>query len=172
MFATLLMTFSCIAPKALNSLTFQSFDFERTWWRLFQKRVVCTKFEIYVLLIVLQLYYGVSKLYELISNLCWHCSISDEYQQQLCIKLKHVNWIIAFIRNTFRLFLFISLFNKQLCVNLPWPIQHVSKYHIFIVIVTVITRRLVHDIMKRKFNGMYSVQFVVNVVVPIVKIAF
>jgi hypothetical protein len=24
------------------------FDFERTWWRLFQKRVVCTKFDIYV----------------------------------------------------------------------------------------------------------------------------
>ena len=50
--------------------------------------------------------------------------------------------------------------------------QNVSKYHIFIVIVTVITRRFVHDTMKRKFNGMYSVQFVLNVVVPIVKIAF
>ena len=27
---------------------FQHFDFERTWWRLFQKRVVRTKFDIYV----------------------------------------------------------------------------------------------------------------------------
>ena len=26
---------------------FKSFDFERTWWRLFQKRVVRTKFDIY-----------------------------------------------------------------------------------------------------------------------------
>jgi len=29
-------------------LAFQSFDFERTWWRLFQKRVVRTKFDIFV----------------------------------------------------------------------------------------------------------------------------
>ena len=31
-----------------NYLAFQSFDFERTWWRLFQKRIVRTKFYIYV----------------------------------------------------------------------------------------------------------------------------
>jgi hypothetical protein len=31
-------------------LGFQSFDFERTRWRLFQKRVVRAKFDIYVLL--------------------------------------------------------------------------------------------------------------------------
>ena len=35
-------------------MAFQSFDFERTWWRLFQKRVVCTKFDIYVLLLLYQ----------------------------------------------------------------------------------------------------------------------
>jgi len=29
-------------------LAFQSFDFERTWWMLFQKRVVHTKFDMYV----------------------------------------------------------------------------------------------------------------------------
>jgi len=29
-------------------LEFQSFGFERTWWRLFQKRFVRTKFDIYV----------------------------------------------------------------------------------------------------------------------------
>jgi hypothetical protein len=34
----------------LNYLAFQSFDFDRTWWKLFQKRVVRTKFDIYVLL--------------------------------------------------------------------------------------------------------------------------
>ena len=30
-------------------MALQSFDFERTWWRLLQKRVVHTKFDIYVL---------------------------------------------------------------------------------------------------------------------------
>jgi hypothetical protein len=35
-----------IAPKTLNYLAFQSFDFERTWWRLLQKRVVRSKFDI------------------------------------------------------------------------------------------------------------------------------
>jgi len=34
--------------KLLNYLAFQYFDIEHTWWRLFQKRVVCTKFDIYV----------------------------------------------------------------------------------------------------------------------------
>ena len=38
--------FGFIALKTLNYLAFQSFDFERTWWRLFQKRVVCTKFNL------------------------------------------------------------------------------------------------------------------------------
>ena len=37
--------------QTLNSLTFQSFDFERTWWKLFQKHVVRTKFDIYVYII-------------------------------------------------------------------------------------------------------------------------
>ena len=32
-------------------LAFQSFDFDRTWWRLSQKRVVRTKFDIYVFII-------------------------------------------------------------------------------------------------------------------------
>jgi hypothetical protein len=36
-------------------LAFQSFDFVRTWWRLFQKRVVGTKFDIYVLIIQIYL---------------------------------------------------------------------------------------------------------------------
>jgi hypothetical protein len=30
------------------NLAFQSFDFERTWWRLFQKSVLGTKIDIYV----------------------------------------------------------------------------------------------------------------------------
>jgi predicted nucleic acid-binding Zn ribbon protein len=39
----------CCLCKAHNGTA--SFDFERSWWRLFQKRVVCTKFDIYVLII-------------------------------------------------------------------------------------------------------------------------
>jgi len=34
--------------RRLNYLAFQYFDIQRTWWRLFQKRVLRTKFDIYV----------------------------------------------------------------------------------------------------------------------------
>ena len=37
----------------LNYLTFLSFNFECSWWRLFQKRVVCSKFDISTFLISL-----------------------------------------------------------------------------------------------------------------------
>jgi hypothetical protein len=36
-----------ITPKTLNFLAFQSFDFECTWWRLFEEGVMHTKFDIY-----------------------------------------------------------------------------------------------------------------------------
>ena len=48
--------FGFIAPKTLNYLAFQSFDFERTRWRLFQKRVVCTKFDICVFIMFILQY--------------------------------------------------------------------------------------------------------------------
>jgi len=35
-----------VLQKTLNDLTFQSFYYERTCWRLFQKRVVRTKLDI------------------------------------------------------------------------------------------------------------------------------
>ena len=48
--------FTC--PKnPLNVLTFQSFDFEGTWWRLFQKRVVWNKLEIYVFILMQKMEY-------------------------------------------------------------------------------------------------------------------
>jgi len=46
--AVLFKTFGFIAPKTLTYLSFQSLDFERTWWGLFQIRVLRTKFDIYV----------------------------------------------------------------------------------------------------------------------------
>ena len=48
MLAVLFRSFGFIALKTLIYMSFQSSDFERTWWRLFQKRVVRTKFDIYV----------------------------------------------------------------------------------------------------------------------------
>jgi hypothetical protein len=51
MFANLFRPFGFIAPKTLNYLPFHSSDFERTSWKLFQKSVVRTKFDIYVFII-------------------------------------------------------------------------------------------------------------------------
>jgi len=39
--------------KALNYSAFKSFDFERTWSRLFLKRVAHTKFDIYVFIFII-----------------------------------------------------------------------------------------------------------------------
>jgi hypothetical protein len=43
----LALWFYCSQNFKLFGFPFQSFDFERTWWRLFQKRVVRTKLDIY-----------------------------------------------------------------------------------------------------------------------------
>jgi hypothetical protein len=44
--AILFRPFDCIAHKTLNYFAFQSFDFESTWWLLFQKHVLRTKLDI------------------------------------------------------------------------------------------------------------------------------
>jgi hypothetical protein len=45
------MSYPCLGPLVLLLPKLEIiFDFERTWWRLFQKRVVHTKFDIYVLI--------------------------------------------------------------------------------------------------------------------------
>jgi hypothetical protein len=36
------------SQRLLNYLAFQFFDYERAWWRLFQKHFVYTKLDIYV----------------------------------------------------------------------------------------------------------------------------
>ena len=46
--AILFRPFGFNAPRNFNHLSFQSFDFERIWLRLFQKRVVCTNYDVYV----------------------------------------------------------------------------------------------------------------------------
>ena len=47
MLSIMFRLFGFNATKTINYLPFQSFDVERTRWRLFQKRVVRTKFDIY-----------------------------------------------------------------------------------------------------------------------------
>ena len=42
-------------------MVFQPFDFERTWWKLFQKRIVCTTFGIYVFISIIQEMFGYTK---------------------------------------------------------------------------------------------------------------
>jgi len=49
-------------------LVFQSFEFECTWWRLFQKRVVGTKFDIYVFIIIHNCHYLIPLLWCFFSN--------------------------------------------------------------------------------------------------------
>jgi hypothetical protein len=36
---------------AIKTFNYLAFDFERTWWKLLQERVVRTKFDIYVFII-------------------------------------------------------------------------------------------------------------------------
>ena len=45
-----------VAPLGHIILAFRYFDFERTWWRLFQKRVVRIKLYIYIFIQVSQYY--------------------------------------------------------------------------------------------------------------------
>ena len=52
MLAILFRPFGFITPKSLDYLAFQYFDFESTWWSLFQKRVMRTKLDIYVFIII------------------------------------------------------------------------------------------------------------------------
>ena len=50
--AILFGPFGLIAPKTLNWLAIQSFYFENSWWRLFQKRVARTQLYIYFFIIM------------------------------------------------------------------------------------------------------------------------
>ena len=47
----LVCTLTC-SQTISNYLAFQPFDFERTWWSLFQKRIVYTTLDIYVFITV------------------------------------------------------------------------------------------------------------------------
>jgi hypothetical protein len=57
-------------------LAFQSFDFERTWWSIFQKRVVRTESDILVrIFIVARKAMSQIKIFFLYARLSWHVLI-------------------------------------------------------------------------------------------------
>jgi hypothetical protein len=39
-----------LAPKDFKLYGFPIFDYERTWWKLFQKRVMRTQWDIYIII--------------------------------------------------------------------------------------------------------------------------
>jgi hypothetical protein len=46
--AILFRPFGFIVSETLNYVSFQSLDIDLTWLRLFQKRIACTKSDIYI----------------------------------------------------------------------------------------------------------------------------
>ena len=85
--------FGFIAPKTLIYLAFQSFDCKHTCWRLFQKRVARTKFDIYVFISIL-LYnfysffsfavYSQFALFEymvVLSNIAFHWTMCIDFEE-------------------------------------------------------------------------------------------
>ena len=69
-FVWLDLTTSVLTNVYLNYLSFQSFDFESTWWWLFQKRVVRTEFDIYVCI-----YYTVAPVVTKSKGRCYYSGV-------------------------------------------------------------------------------------------------
>ena len=74
----------------LNNLVFKCFDFERTWWRLIKKLVVCTKFVIYVFIIsresqqIFECYY-ISKNVLFTYHFCNHLSSDISFHHSVAL---------------------------------------------------------------------------------------
>ena len=105
----------CLGPfvflllKRLNYLAFQSFDIERAWWRLFQKRVVRTKYDIYVFIETMIITFIME------TSMTWNKSGHFSTYKYLCFwKLCVLEWYS--IRSP-RLFSFKSIKGKH--INLP-----------------------------------------------------
>jgi hypothetical protein len=106
------MPFGFIAPKTLNYLAFQSFDFECTWWRLFQGRVVRTKFDIYFFMVWI-----------------WHVFIFHlkSTKETKCLKVSkmcfvflYVNFLFSSQISTFFHFTFLINFWRWIITILTW----------------------------------------------------
>ena len=96
MLVILFRHFGFIAPKTLNYLAFQSFDFERTWWRLIQTRVVRTKFDIYVFINWIRLWVCLFSAFQFPSLTPMHIAIFDNMsinlkKIQLCLISKPIH---------------------------------------------------------------------------------
>ena len=76
---------------SLSYLVFKYFGFERTWWRLSQKSVVCTKFDIYVFIDLFCIKYNAN-----IKFIKINLKRPDDmfyglktFEQDFCTRLKH-----------------------------------------------------------------------------------
>ena len=108
----------------LSSSSIISFGFERTWWRLFQKRVLRTKLDIYffITLILMTMFFSLFFL-EWVGDCClniWASSVPEEgyFRNGSCA----LNLISTFLlRWYWWLFVFFSLFFKWVgdcCLNI------------------------------------------------------
>ena len=84
----------CLGPLVLLLPIFKLFGFpifwfECTWWRLFHKRVVCTKFDIYVFIVIYHFNFNIKeKQVEIFPKF-------KEKRKTFCILLKHLftQWV-------------------------------------------------------------------------------
>ena len=121
---------SCF-QRLLNYLAFQSFVFEHTWWRLVQKRVVRTKFDIYFF-----------KLAKLSHFLCVQ-SFSD-FNWYL---IKFTVYNLVFWKLLLQILLLLSIMAFQNCI--------ICKYHIKWLELSPFANLIVRDMSIRIFNVIF-----------------
>ena len=111
-----------ISPKTLNYLAFQSFDFERTWWRLFQKRVERTRFDMYVFMSVISLWEQATFQWDDVcfvlytNTLNWSCVLIAYWNSKVRVNMSlQSDALSRFLANQSLLLLFksASLIDKQ-----------------------------------------------------------
>jgi len=122
-----------LLPKRFKLLDFQPFDFERTWWRLFQKRVVHTKFDMYVFIF---------KCTYIKLKLNFTCKLlkKDQFNQWICVQVKWNLYIVntfqpditieGMIRNPGR-FVFVVHFYMPGEVGIDMPVTIYSDGQVF-----------------------------------------
>ena len=88
-----------LLPRLLNNLAYQSLNFEsleRTWWMLFQKRAVHTKFDNYIFIKVISIY-----LMTLV--------IGGEHLHRLCLMCNPIGYCVIKFMHFIQLNIWIEL---------------------------------------------------------------
>jgi hypothetical protein len=108
-------------PKTLNYLAFHSFDFECIWWRLFQKCIVRTKFDIYVVILLIQFHvvhcqnnWNLHEWREI--KLCY-CTFQSYHYTSTYIGFGLVMFSVGIIALSFRKFQFSAYYHIMPCIN-------------------------------------------------------